>query len=258
MISRRQLVSLGLGESAIETAICRGYLLRLHRGVYAVGHRSLTVEARWMAAVLACGLGAVLSHRSAGQLWGIVPRFSIEPEVTRPRKFRAISGLRAHYAELPADEVGMVDDIPVTSAPRTLFDLAAVQRPRQLERAFNQMEVLRLTDPLSIPDLIERHPGSRGIAALRAVLAAGSSVGVTRRGLEERFAEAIDAHGLPRPRFNATLPLRGRLLEVDCLWRRQRLIVELDGRDVHGTDRAFEGDRRRDRSCWPRAGARRG
>lgn len=208
MVSRRQLRALGLGESAIETSARRGYLLPIHRGVYAVGHSSLTVEGRWMAAVLACGPGAVLSHRSAGQLWGVVSRFSIEPEVTRPRKFRGIPGIRAHHAALPADEVGTVLDIPVTSAPRTVFDLAAVQRPRQVERAFNQMEVLRLTDPLSLPDLIERHPGSRGVAAL---------------------------------------PPRGRLLEVNCVWRAQRLIVELDGRDVHGTGRAFESDRRRDR-----------
>jgi very-short-patch-repair endonuclease len=199
-----------------------------------------------MAAVLACGPGAVLSHRSAGQLWELVPRTPIEPEVTRPRAFRGLEGIRAHRALLPPDEVGALLGIPVTSAPRTQFDLASVLSPHQVERSFNEMEVQRLTDPLSIGDLIERHPRHRGVATLRAVMAAGAS-GVTRRGLEERFAALLDAHGLPRPRFKATLPVRGRLLEVDCMWRAERLIVELDSSTVHGTRRAFESDRQRDR-----------
>jgi len=200
-----------------------------------------------MAAVLACGPGAVLSHRSAGQLWGLVPRAAIEPEVTRPRKFRGLAGIRAHHAVLPPDEVGGVLGIPVTSAPRTQFDLASILSARQVERSFNEMEVLRLTDPLSVADLVERYPGQRGVAMLRKVMAAGAPAGVTRRGLEQRFAALLDAHGLPRPSFNATLPVRGRLLEVDCMWRGEQLIVELDGNAVHGTRRAFENDRQRDR-----------
>lgn len=247
MVGRRQLLALGLGRGAIGRRLRRGYLLPVHRGVYAVGHRALTTEGRWMAAVLLGGPGTVLSHRSAGQAWGIVPRAPTEIEITRPKQLRPPRGIRAHHAVLPADEVGEVDGIPITSAPRTVFDLAAVQRRRQVERAFSQMEVLRLTDALSVPDLIERHPGARGVGVLRDVLSSDAPGGVTRPGLEERFAEFLDAHGLPRPRFNATLPLRGRLLEVDCLWREQRLIAELDGRDLHGTSRAFESDRKRDR-----------
>ena len=240
--------TLGLGKTAIDGAIHRGYLLPVHRGVYAVGHDKLTIEGRWMAAVLACGPGAVLSHRSAGQLWGLVPRTPIEPEVTRPRKFRRLSGIRAHRALLPADEIGALLGIPVTSAPRTQFDLASVLDRHQVGNSFNEMEVRRLTDPLSVADLIERYPGHRGVAALREVLADGAAQTVTRRGFEERFAALLEAHGLPRPRFNATLPLRGRLLEVDCMWPAQRLIVELDGNAVHGTRRAFESDRQRDRN----------
>jgi hypothetical protein len=236
-----------MDRGAIQSAIDRGYLLPIHRGVYAVGHLKLTIEGRWMAAVLASGPGAVLSHRAAGQLWELIPRSPIEPEVTRPRKSRGLAGIRGHRAVLPADEIGSVLGIPVTSAPRTQFDLASVLNGRQVERAFNEMEVLRLTDPLSVADLIERYPGHRGVATLREVLAAGAAPGVTRRGLEEKFAALLDTYGMPRPLFNATLPVRGRLLEVDCLWKAERLIVELDGSAVHGTRRAFERDRQRDR-----------
>lgn len=200
-----------------------------------------------MAAVLSGGPGAVLSHRSAGQAWGLVPRAPIEIEITRPKQARRRRGVRTHHAVLPADEVSVLDDIPVTSASRTLFDLAAVARKRQVERAFNEMEVRQLTDPLSLRHLLERHPRARGALALRQILASDAPGGATREGLEENFVALLDAHRLPRPRFNATLPLRGRLLEVDCMWRPQRLIAELDGRSVHGTNRAFESDRRRDR-----------
>jgi very-short-patch-repair endonuclease len=130
---------------------------------------------------------------------------------------------------------------------RTLFDLAAVLNRRQLERALNEAEVRQLTDRLSLPDLLARYPGRRGSATLRALLAAKTPAAVTRNDFEEAFVAFLDAHGLPRPRFNATLPVRGRLLEADCMWRRERLVVELDGRAVHGTERAFESDRQRDR-----------
>ncbi len=247
MVSRRQLVALGLGKGGIENAVRRGYLHPVFRGVYAVGHRSLTRAGRWMAAVLAGGSGTALSHRSAGQAWGIVPRHDIEVEVTRRRKFRPRTGIRAHESTLGGDEVLLLDGIPVTSPPRTLLDLAAILRPRQLERAFDELEVRGLTDALSLPDLLARHPRRRGAVAIRALLASGEPGGITRHELEEGFVGLLDAHGLPRPRLNAPLSLRGRFFEVDCLWRRERVIVELDGRAVHGTGRAFEADRERDR-----------
>jgi len=167
--------------------------------------------------------------------------------VTRPRRFRARKGIVCHCAAIPADEIGVVDGLPVTSVFRTIFDLAAVLEKRRLERAWHEAEVLRLTDRLSLPRLIERYPGRRGIANLRALLGSGEPVGVTRNDLEELFVATVDAHGLPRPRLNGTLALRGQLLEPDAMWEEERLLVELDGRAVHGTRRAFEGDRRRDR-----------
>jgi hypothetical protein len=200
-----------------------------------------------MAAVLACGPGAVLSHLSAAQLWGIAPRFPAQPEVTRPRKFRAQSGILGHDAILPADETGVISGIPITSMPRTLFDLAAGSSRRRVERALNEVEVKGLTDRLSVPHLLDRYPGHRGTKVLRELLAAKTPGGITRNDFEERFVAFLDASGLPRPRLNATLALRGRFFEVDCLWQERRLIVELDGGAVRRTDQAFESDRQRDR-----------
>lgn len=199
-----------------------------------------------MAAVLACGPKAVLSHRSAGQLWGLVPRTGSIPEVTRRVSSRVRTGLVAHRSQLPADEVEVVDGIPVTSVSRTLLDLAAVLSRTHLERALNEVEVRQLTSPLSVPDLLRRHPGRRGAAALREVLGEGA-YGITRLELERRFSALVDTYRLPRPRRNAQVAVRGRFFEVDCLWQRQRVVVELDGRAVHGTRRAFETDRERDR-----------
>lgn len=247
LVTRRQLLDRGVGRGAIDARLERGQLHPVHRGVYAVGHRELTRDGRWMAAVLACGHRAVLSHRAAGQLWRIIPITPSWPEVTRPTSFRPVPGIVCHRSMIPADELRVVDGIPVTSPPRTQFDLAALLSERQLERAFKEMEVRRLTDRLSIPHLLGRYPGRRGAATLRAILAARGPADFTRNEFEEGFLALIDRSGLPRPRFNASLWIRGRFFEPDCLWREERLMVELDGREVHGTDAAFEEDRVRDR-----------
>ena len=146
------------------------------------------------------------------------------------------------------DELDEPGGIPVTSVFRTIFDLAAVASKREVERAFHETEVRQLTDRVSLPRLLERHPGRRGAATIRAILASSEPAGITENDFEEMFVAFLDSHGIPRPRFNATLPVRGRLLRPDCLWPDERLIVELDGRAVHGTEQAFEGDRRRDRT----------
>ena len=203
--------------------------------------------ARWMAAVLACGPGAVLSHRSAGQLWGIVPRAATVPEVTRPGFFRQRRAIVCHRSAVPVDEREELLRIPVTSVARTQFDLAAVLSKRGLERAMHEAEVKGLRDRFSLWDLLERHPGRRGARNLRVALGGKQPVGITDSDLEELFVEFLDEYGLPRPRLNTTLPVRGNLLRPDCMWPERRLLVELDGREVHGTDKAFEGDRRRDR-----------
>ncbi len=142
----------------------------------------------------------------------------------------------------------MVDGIPVTSVPRTILDLAGVLDREGLERAINEAEVRGLRDRLSVSDLLERHPGRRGSAALRVIFGDSTTGrGVTANEFEGEFARLVAAHGLPSPRFNADLSIRGRFLKPDAMWEREKLIVELDGRATHGTRQAFESDRARDR-----------
>jgi hypothetical protein len=248
MVARWQLLELGMSEAMIKTRLRHGGLHRLHGGVFAAGHCSITMESRWMAAVLAFGSRAVLSHRSAGQLWGLVPRSSIAPEVTRPGRTGGRPRLVAHEVTLMADEVVRVRGIPVTSVPRTMFDLAGMLREREVERAWNEMEVREYRSSLSVPDLLERYPGRPGSALLaRLATAKALPVGITRNDLEEQFLALIDRFDLPRPRMNAHLAVRDRFYEIDCLWEDRRVAIELDGGGAHGTTKAFHKDRERDR-----------
>jgi very-short-patch-repair endonuclease len=248
VVGRWQVRGLGMSPAQVKSRIGRGSLHVIHRGVYAVGHRSLTVEGRWMAAVLAFGPDAVLSHRSAGHLWGLVPRGRIRPEVTRPKHAAGRPRLVVHESVLPRDEIARVRGIPVTSVPRTMFDLAGMLAERDVERAWNEMEVREHRDRPSIPTLLERYPGCKG-SLLLARLGDHKTlpVGITRNDFEEAFLAFVDAQGLPRPRMNVHIALRGRFYEIDCLWEELRVAIELDGGKVHGTRRAFEKDRERDR-----------
>ena len=162
---------MGVSVREIERRLEVGRLHRLHRGVYAVGHKVLSREARWMAAVLVCGEGAVLSHRSAAALWGIRSYSGGPIHITSPSKTRSQDTIRRHCARLPADEVTKYEEIPVTTVPRTLFDLASEATPQSVESALRQCEYLRLYDPLSLWDLLERYPRHRGNRAVRAALA---------------------------------------------------------------------------------------
>jgi hypothetical protein len=209
VVGRWQLHRLGLSDQMIKTRIAHGGLSRLHRGVYAVGHRATTVESRWMAAVLANGPEAVLSHRSAGQFWGLYPRSGIEPEVTCPGSKKTKRGIVTHRGSLPGDEVVRARGIRVTSVPRTMFDLAGKLEEREVERAWNEMEVRGYTDALSVPHLLRRYPGRKGSPLLsRLTNRETLPVGITRNDFEEAFLGLIDRHGLPRPRMNAHLALR--------------------------------------------------
>jgi predicted transcriptional regulator of viral defense system len=249
VVGRRQLLAAGIGRGAIGTRLAAGRLHRLHRGVYAVGHRALTTRGRWMAAVLAAAPGAVLSHRSAASLWGIRRAAAATIEVTAADRRRARSGLRIHESPLPFDEITTRDRVPVTILPRTLLDLATCLDRPALERALEQAEATRITDSLSIDDLLERYTGRAGTSALRAILAAGRlGAGITRSELEDRFLAFLAAHELPRPAVNAGVWASGRWFECDCVWHSARLIVELDGRESHATTAAFERDRTRDRA----------
>ena len=243
VVARRQLAELGLGPDAIDARLRLRRLHPLYRAVYAVGYRGVSREGWWMAAVLASGPGAVLSHRSAGGLRGICSA-GARAVITVPRQRRAGRGIELHHSSLLPDEVTTKDGIPVTTVPRTLFDLAAVLDQRQVERALNEAEVLRLWDELSLDDLLRRYPRRPGTRIVRAVLQArraGSTF--TRSDLEEMFLRFADEHGLPRPETNVLV----EGFEVDCVWRRQRLIIEVDGWETHRTRTAFEHDREKSR-----------
>jgi predicted transcriptional regulator of viral defense system/very-short-patch-repair endonuclease len=248
VVSRDQLLELGFSREAVDVRREAGRLHRLRRGVYAVGHRVVSREARWMAAVLACAEGAALSHRSAAALWGIRGPSSRAIEVTTGSKSRSHAGVHRHYAVLPVDEITEHEGIPVTTVPRTIFDLAAVERPEAVESALRQAEFRQLHDRLSLRDLLDRYPRRRGARAVRLALArTEESTGQVASPLEERFLTFLDQYRLPRPQFNAWLEVGGRRYRVDCLWRAARQIVELDGWEGHGTRTAFRDDRGRDR-----------
>jgi predicted transcriptional regulator of viral defense system len=243
-IARRQLLTLGFGADAIDYRLAHSRLHVVYRGVYAVGHDVPTREANWMAAVLAGGEGAVLAYRDAGALWGFRRHARAVIEVTTPRSQRLRRGIQFHRSSLPFDEVTTEDGIPVTTVPRTLLDLATVLRPRQLERALNEAETMRLWDELSLLDLLRRYPRRAGSRAVRAVLAArNAGAKIIRSDLELAFLEFLDRFGFPGPELNTTV----EGFEVDAVWREQRVVVELDSRTFHMTAAAFEADRERDR-----------
>ena len=246
VVARAQLMALGLGRGAIDRRVRRRRLHLIQRGVFAVGHTVPSREATWIAAVLAAGPGAVLSHRSAAALWRIRDTSRADIEVSAARQRRRRAGLEPHHIVLARDEVTEQGGIPVTTPARTLLDLAEVlTSSQQLERAVHEAEYRRLTSPLSLDALLARHGGRRGTAALREILARGRlGETMTKSELEDRFLAFLDAHHLPRPRTNQRLGP----IEVDCVWPDARLVVELDGHAAHATRRAFEQDRARDRA----------
>ena len=247
VVGRAQLREAGFSEAAIDRRIRDGRLHPIHAGVYAVGHPNVSVEGRWMAAVLAAGEEGVLSHRSAGALWGICADAASFTETTSPERHDRRPGLRPHRGTLGADEVTVLRGIPVTTIERTIVDLAAVLPRHRLARAVHQAEIHRLLDVHSLTSLMERHRGRRGIARLRLTLAELAQTGarVTRSELEDRFLAFVARAGIRAPETNVPLDVDGRWFEVDCLWRAEGVVVELNGYAVHGTRRAFETDSER-------------
>ncbi len=199
-----------------------------------------------MAAVLAAGDGAVLSHGSAAALWGL-RRASGLIDVTTPIPRRRRARLRLHASALAADEVTHFHGIPTTTVARTILDLAAVLAPQQLEACLHEAEYQRLSSPTSLAVLLARHRRRRGNASARRALAHGPGRYRTRTEMEADFLALLDAHGLPRPDTNVSRTIHGRRIEADGVWVEHGLIVELDG-GSHGTARRFESDRSRDRA----------
>jgi hypothetical protein len=199
-----------------------------------------------MAAVLAGGEGAVLSHRSAAALWGIRDTARRDVQITAPRQRRRRPGLEMHEGRMRSDEITTHRAIPVTTAARTLLDLAALLDEHHLARAAERAEALRLPSPTSLADLVARYPGRPGTPAIqRLIEEARITPTTTRSELERRFLTLLDAECLPRPLVNEPVD-DGK--EPDFRWTHERLVVELDGYETHGTRAAFERDRARDRA----------
>lgn len=245
MVARRQLLEAGLSAEMLRTRLESRHLVLLHRGVYAVGHRRLRREGHWLAAVLAAGPGALLSHREAAALHGLRPAERTTVDVTVAAR-RRVPGVHVHCVErLDAADSTTVEGIPVATVARTLVDLAAVVAPRALGKAMEEAERSNRLDVKAIEAALEQTRGRNGTGheRMRQALAELARTGttVTRSVLEDRFLSLLDAHGLPRPSANAWT----ERMEVDAAWPRHRLVVELDGWDTHHTRQAFQRDRTR-------------
>lgn len=249
VVARRQVLSLGFGSDAIAHRIAVGRFHVVFAGAYAVGHAAIGRKGRWMAAVLASGEGAVLSHRSAACLWGLRVEAPPPDDVTIPRSTGPIRGLRRHRSTFLSDELAVRDGVPVTCVARTLFDIAAGAAPWEFERAVREAEFLHLPRSPSLEEVYERRRGRRGSKLVRATLENLSRLpgGTSRSALEDRFLRFVRSVGLPAPETNVLLRFEGATYEADCVWRERRVVAELDGHQAHGTRSAFEEDRERDR-----------
>ena len=246
VVTRAELLAAGVTRAEIEYRLSAGSLLREHRGVYRVGHRAPGVEARYMAAVLACGPGALLSGLAAGHLLGLLRGGPPAPEVTAPTE-RRVEGLSTRRSRgIDPREATVCNRIPVTTVERTLVDLAAVLATDALPRACHEAEVRHGITPGDVEALLARRPASPGAGQLRRVLRGDLRVTLSR--LEARFLERLRDAGLPIPETNQIAGGR----RVDCRWPLQKLTVELDGYRYHHSRHAWEQDRRREREARAR------
>jgi very-short-patch-repair endonuclease len=240
-VTSAQLAEAGLSRHAIAHRLGTGWLRRMHRGVYLVGPLE-TQHSRAMAATLAVGEEALLSHYAAAVLWGLRPAREGPIDVTVPgRETRHRNGIRTHtVTHLHRTDATRKDGILVTSPARTLLDLAATATQRDLDRATEEAQVQRRVSTHSLNEQFSRYPTHRGTAALRK--AVRTDPALTRSEAERRALELIRAARLPPPETNTRI----NGYEVDLVWRKQRLIVEIDGYAFHSSRSSFERDRGRD------------
>jgi predicted transcriptional regulator of viral defense system len=200
VVGQSQLAAMGLGERTIARWAAVGRLHKIHRGAYAVGRRSVVQRGTWLAAVLACGEGAVLSHASAAALWELVPARSLV-DVTSPRGNQGRKrwrGIRLHRGRLDLDETTFLQHrIPVTSVARTLFDYAEVVDFRRLENAWEEADRLKLLRLREIERVCERGYGRHALKPIRRLLAEAHAVTRTRSPLEDRFQRFARGYDLP-------------------------------------------------------------
>lgn len=246
VVTRRELLLAGVTAEELRQRLRTGALLLEYRGVYRVGHRAPSVEARYLAAIRACGDGALLCGRAAAHLYGLVRGAPRTPEVLAPTE-RRVPGVKTRRSRSPSVIPATTwSGVPITTVADTLVDLAAVLDAEELARACHEAGVRYRTTPAQVGTVLERRPNAAGAAKLREVL--HGKVRVTLSALEKRFLERLTEAGLPLPRTNR--PACGR--RVDCRWPERRLTVELDSYRYHASRHAWEQDRRREREARAR------
>lgn len=245
LVTRAQLLAAGIGRGAIERRLRTGSLIRVHRGVYLVGHTAVGPYTRQMAAVLACGDGAVLSHRSACDLWKLLPHPANtgDADVTVAAG-RAVArpGIRIHRTDsLARGDIRIIESIPVTTPARTILDLGGVLDADDLERAVAEAHARSLARDRALRDQLARNGRRPGVASLRALLDRVTDPALTHSEAEHLLLRLVRRSPIPHPAVN----VRIGQFKVDFLWREQRLIVEVDGFAFHSGHTAFQRDRRR-------------
>jgi predicted transcriptional regulator of viral defense system len=246
LLTSRQLIAIGVGRRTLDRWLASGRLRGVHRDVYLLGPQALTKRGKWLAAVLALGPGAMLSHESAAALWRLAgDRPKVDVTAPRGRQVRpGRSGIRLHRCKFQPDERVVRDGIPVTTVARTLFDLAERSPRHQLKSAWDEADRLHLLRLREVAIVYERGRGRRRARKRIKPLLDGEQryVEDTASPLEDRFADFCAAHDLPSPQTNVLVDGD----EVDALWPAARLIVELDSWEFHAHREAFETDRSRD------------
>jgi len=247
VVGRRQLLELGIGRRTLEQWLRAGRLHRLHREAFAVGHARVNQRGRWLAAVLACDEGALLSHRSAAALWGLTRQRNTVVDVTGRggRQFRpGREGICLHRGCIHDGEATKRAGIPITTVARTLFDLAEVVDFQQLRRAWEEADRLGLLELKAVERVCDLGYGRHALRPIRPLLAEARAPVMTRSPLEDRFAEFCREHlaDLPAPLTNISILDH----EVDAYWPSHRLVVEMDSWEFHSHRAAFESDRARD------------
>jgi hypothetical protein len=254
LVTLVQVLEVGMTARMVEVRVRRGFLHPMYRGVFAVGHRPTSDEAWWLAAVLACGEGALLSHRSAAALWGLRRSAATAIDVTAPtRRGYAQRGIRLHRATTIASiDHDLYRGVPVTSLPRTVIDLATVVPFDALEYALHRAEAQRKLSPAQLQEILARLRGRRGTGPVRTIVERPHHRldARTRSPWERRFLAVCRAHEIPEPRVNEwiALEIASGGLEVDFSWPRQGLVVEVDEEASHHTLRAQRNDPERDRA----------
>lgn len=246
VVTRAVILDAGVTREELKQRVKRGTLLRVHRGVYRVGHLAPSREATYLAAVRACGGGALLAGRAAAHLWALVKGAPPDPEVIagNERRVRGVTVRRARRSEYAAGVIRL--GVPILRVPDTVVDLASHLPASELARACHEAGVRYELTPRQVEDVLRSRPNSPGAPALRRILDGDEPVTLSR--LESRFLARLREAGLPLPQTNK--PASGR--RVDCRWPESRLTVELDSYRFHSSRHVWELDRRREREARAR------